>query len=78
MLPMIKHTICSLIILCSLTLGACTPSMPHAACKKVCKDWHHDGKIVSSLNSCEKCVFQLGDRSAEMINGCALSLDAQA
>jgi hypothetical protein len=41
-----------------------------------CRQLQDAGQIQATLGSCVECVRQFGGGSAEMLNGCALGLDA--
>jgi hypothetical protein len=64
-----------------LLLGAAIPLLL-ASCAiyspehRICRQWQHEGKVFSTIDSCKQCVYQLGDGRPEVVNGCALGIDA--
>ncbi len=40
-----------------------------------CRMWQSNGTVVSTLDSCVKCVDQLGE-NPDAVRGCAVGLDA--
>lgn len=41
-----------------------------------CRQFQNDGLVQGTIGSCVQCVQQFGSGNPEMINGCALGLDA--
>ena len=60
-----------LLTVLTLNLSACTITAQYR-----CREWQNEGKIQSTLGSCTQCVEQFGSGSVEMIQGCAVGLDA--
>lgn len=61
----------SIIVLLVLSFSGCTITAQYR-----CREWQNEGVIQSTLGSCTQCVEQFGSGSLEMIQGCAVGLDA--
>jgi hypothetical protein len=40
-----------------------------------CRTWQRQGLVQGTLDSCTKCVGQLGTNNPDAISGCALAMD---
>lgn len=41
-----------------------------------CRKWQNQGLMVSTLDSCKRCVDQFGSGNFDLIRGCAVGMDA--
>lgn len=41
-----------------------------------CRQLQNEGKVQATLDSCTQCVQQFGSGNVDMVNGCAIGLDA--
>ena len=60
-----------IIVLSFLFFNAC--SLGYQA---QCRLLQNNGQVQATLESCAECMAQFGSGNPEMINGCALGLDA--
>ena len=63
----------ALLICFATTVSACVAISPAA---RQCRAWQNEGRVVSSLDSCVKCVNNLGTPNPDTIQGCAIGMDA--
>lgn len=63
------------ITLLALAATACSSLSPAGM---QCRSWQARGLIFSTLDSCIKCVENLGSATPESVQGCAVGLDAGA
>jgi hypothetical protein len=63
-------------IVIGMVLGAAVFSGCSFGYDAQCRQLQNQGKIQATLSSCTECASQFGLGNTEMINGCALGLDA--
>jgi len=56
-----------------ITLGGCSLTN-----ELRCRSLQERGEVQGTIQSCMQCVQQFGAGNPEMVNGCALGLDAAA
>ncbi len=65
-----------MLVAASLALGVGGCSTSALGARFTCLQWKAQAQMFSTLESCQRCVEAHGAESLDLIQGCALGLDA--